>query len=374
MEKQLRSYLEDYPDIDGIWGFMKDPRVEKFLNKYSPTPNFFALEIGHLKLIKKHPMGVDALQLRGGDSLYKLKRIIQDLINYIEGEIEYDGVRISSLIFTLKDTFNTLFRGERLEEAFNSEKYYKNRIEKLNQDKLDLAKKVEALTDAKKNTEHNQRELEKVKRELEQTQVLINRYKLAEVEREKQDDEKKEWENKIKTSFETLKKSLDPLNQEKERLRTAYELYRQATTCVFLALALLEFILFCYVFSRDFPTHWTNLLPYSFPVPVLGALLWGFITQINRIQRQLTVLARHIHEIEYIEGLILAINNISMNQERAIERVNNAIDRLMDNHFHISRQDSLYDEDRIEREEKKDPQPTQILQRILSEIRGFSKD
>lgn len=372
----LISILHHYTGVERFYRFFKDSRVESFLREYAPSPIFrFKSEINKMEeILSEYPLRfLDRIDENKELILLTLLNQLIDIIENPEPKLieSVEFRELPELLIEIRRALRELLKTLERRDIFNSEKYYQEHLIKLKEERDNLNKRLKEL-ESQNNKE--QSELTKTREALKAKELLITQYEDAEEERKKKEDEKEVWENKIKTSFETLKKSLDPLNQEKERLRTAYELYRQATTCVFLALALLEFILFCYVFSRDFPTHWTNLLPYSFPVPVLGALLWGFITQINRIQRQLTVLARHIHEIEYIEGLILAINNISMNQERAIERVNNAIDRLMDNHFHISRQDSLYDEDQIKREEKKDPQLIQTLQGILSEIRGFSKD
>ena len=380
MTNNLTDILHQYIGIEGFYRFLQDRRVQSFLRKYAPSPAFrFKSEINQMdEILSEYP--AKSFDLANQEVEFRILELLLQLIEFVKNaehnSLEVtSGVELQELLIKIKRALRELLRTapSRLEKRdnFNSEKYYQEHLRKLKAERDNLHGQLSFL-ESQSNRE--QSKLTKTLEALKEKELLITQYEYAEEERKKKEDEQQVWENKIKTSFETLKKSLEPLSQERSRLKCAYFIYSLATVAVFLGLFLVEYNIYSVVKSSTAPMEWANLLPYSFPVPVLGALLWGFITQINRIQRQLTVLARHIHEIEYIEGLILAINNISMNQERAIERVNNAIDRLMANHFHISRQDCLYDEDRIKREEKKDPQPTQILQSILSEIRGFSKD
>ena len=66
------------------------------------------------------------------------------------------------------------------------------------------------------------------------------------------------------------------------------------------------------------------------PVPIEAGLSWGFITQMNRAQRQLIILTKQIHEINYIEGLLLTLNTLSVDVNDSIIKVNTAINKLID--------------------------------------------
>ena len=66
------------------------------------------------------------------------------------------------------------------------------------------------------------------------------------------------------------------------------------------------------------------------------------------------ILAKHIHEIRYIEGLLLTINTLSPNINDSTKRVNVAIDRLLENHLNKSSYTGIINEENILAEEKKD--------------------
>lgn len=103
------------------------------------------------------------------------------------------------------------------------------------------------------------------------------------------------------------------------------------------------------------------------PIPIALVLLWGFVHEMNRAQRQLVILAKQIHEIEYVEGLLLTINKLSTNINESMTKVNNAIDKLLDNHIKY-KDDTLLDEILLKKEEQKDPKPHEETLKILKEV------
>jgi len=106
------------------------------------------------------------------------------------------------------------------------------------------------------------------------------------------------------------------------------------------------------------------------PLPVVGALMWGFIFQMNRAQRQLVALSKSIHSIEYVQGLMLSINQLAPSIEDSIRRVNEALDRLIDNHLSEKEKDH---EAIITKEEDKDKLPLDAIIKILKEAKGLAK-
>lgn len=100
-------------------------------------------------------------------------------------------------------------------------------------------------------------------------------------------------------------------------------------------------------------------------------MLWAFIIQLSRSQRQLVILAKHIHEIKYIEGLLLSISSLSSNINDSTKRVNLAIDRLLDNHLNQSSITGTINEESILNEEKKDVVPIDLVIKLLKEAKGY---
>ena len=66
------------------------------------------------------------------------------------------------------------------------------------------------------------------------------------------------------------------------------------------------------------------------PIPIALGLLYGFITQMNRAQIQMVQIAKEIREINYTEELMLATNTLAKDIDEGTEKVNNAIDKLLE--------------------------------------------
>ena len=53
----------------------------------------------------------------------------------------------------------------------------------------------------------------------------------------------------------------------------------------------------------------------------------------NRAQRQLIIIANQLHRIKYIEGLLLAINNLSSDVSERIATIKNVINNIIQNYL-----------------------------------------
>lgn len=271
--------------------------------------------------------------------------------------------------------------------VYNSEIYYKEQIDEIQKQKDEIQKQrdhlVEILNEVQQRQENIQGQSEEeirlhkmsIKEKEEQLQAAnqqILSYRSELEEKKKQENAILEWNTKIKTTFKELSIYLLPIKKEHARLKFLYWAYFVLIVLVILFIVVLE-IAICKKFSgiETFP-DWRDDLVLMLPIPVTGALLWAFISQLNRAQRQLVVLAKHIHEIEYIEGLLLSLNSLSININDSMMRVNSAIDRLLDNHLSMGAKHSRYDEESIVKEEKKDMIPSDVILKILKEIKGIA--
>ena len=105
------------------------------------------------------------------------------------------------------------------------------------------------------------------------------------------------------------------------------------------------------------------------PIPVLLALLFVFISQINRTQRQLVAISKYIHDIEYTEEIMQSINSLSVNIEDSMKRINGAIDKLLERH--LSCDLNYLEEAALQKQEDRDKdtipvgQVTDIIKEIL---------
>lgn len=192
--------------------------------------------------------------------------------------------------------------------------------------------------------------------------------KVKQIEKEQQI--KKDWSIKITETFDELKHLLSPIETEQNRLKSLYHLNFILMIFLILFLVLIDALAINKIIGLenipDFKTYITVFLP----VAVAGALLWGSIYQMNRAQRQLVIIAKNIHKINYIQGLLLSINNLSPDIQDGVRRINSALDKLIDNYL---KEFDFNTEQDLRNEEKKDTVPIDLLYKLLSFAKGADK-
>lgn len=215
----------------------------------------------------------------------------------------------------------------------NSENYYTQQISRLQEKESALNKEIEDLK--QKNTEEHQEK----ENELKDIKEQIKQYKIEKEELEKKLDAQNNIEKKISNAFKELKKHISHLQTEKTRLKCMFYIY------AFLSLAVLGVLIaieWKYISNWEDADKWMDYLRFYIPVPIVGGLLWGFISQMNRAQRQLIQVANVLHHIDYVEGLLLAINQISTDVNSASDKICNVLDQLIKNQ--MSSPDGLSDQ------------------------------
>nr|WP_313978802.1 hypothetical protein [uncultured Prevotella sp.] len=305
------------------------------------------------------------------DSIYtKFRELSVDVKS--EGELNIDKKK--KFYEISKELFRTIriLKNELSHElisrptVFNSEEYYEERIKQLESQKKLLEKEL------KEKQEENKINQEEKEDALRNAEEQIRNYKSELEEKKKQENAISEWRAKIKTTFVDLSGYLSPIKDEHQRLKYLYRTYAALTGIVVIFIVVLEIIICCKFSSTESFPNWKDHLTLLLPIPASGALLWAFISQLNRAQRQLVLLAKHIHEIEYTEGLLLSLNSLSIDMEDSMKRVNSAIDRLLDNHLSMGTELCRCDEDSIVKEEKKDMVPVDLILKLIKEAKGVA--
>lgn len=258
------------------------------------------------------------------------------------------------------------------EVFFNSKDFYKNKIKSIDEEKKKLKELVYELENQTNQSIEIKKQLEFLQAELENATHLIEFYKKELELRDKQEDAIKEWERKIETTFIRLKMPLNGIKNGRRKLNWMFGIYGMLIISIIALLIALEIIAYSKIYNAiEFP-NFKNYIILFIPVPIAGGLLWAFICQLNRAQRQMVITSRYIYEIEYIEGLLLSINSLSANIDDAVKRINFALDKMIDNHL-STRGENLFTEDSILKEEKKDKMPYEVVLKILGEIKEIAK-
>lgn len=309
----------------------------------------------------------DTISVELSSILIELRRFSIDIKS--DSEQDFVKEKFNDILKKLSKTINKL-KKELFRElytrptVYNSENYYKEQIKQLEAQKKSLE---EEFKKKQKESKINQEEKEDALRNAEEQ---IRNYKSELEEKKKQENAISERRNKIKKTFEELSCYLSPIKDEHERLKFLYKAYVRLTGIVIIFIVVLEIIICCKFSSTESFPNWKDHLTLLLPIPASGALLWAFISQLNRAQRQLVLLAKHIHEIEYTEGLLLSLNSLSIDMEDSMKRVNSAIDRLLDNHLSMGIEVCRCDEDSIVKEEKKDMVPVDLILKLIKEAKG----
>ena len=232
-------------------------------------------------------------------------------------------------ISDLKDDLEQTKRQLEEEKAKNKGK----KLDELEAELTNLKNKLAATKGELSKAQERKTELEYLKVELVNQKKLVEQYK-SELQKAKEKESAIEnWEDKIKNAFSALKVPISRLETECNRLEYLYFIYAFISVLVILLLLAIEIVVYYKIHNSAIFLKWEQYWPMVLPVPLAVGLLWGFITQMNRAQKQLVILANQLYEIEYIEGLLLGLNTLSIDVKDSMVKINNAISRLIDNHI-----------------------------------------
>jgi len=248
----------------------------------------------------------------------------------------------------------------------NSEKFYKKKINDLLVRELEL----EEILASNKNESIEQDkitkdQLNKIKLELDKKEKELEK-------KQELDDAKSDWENKINNTFDQLKEYLAPITKEHERLNILYYTFAGLSIITIIIISFIEINAVHKLSSEERFPDFQKYLMLFLPLPIAGALMWGFVFQMNRAQRQLIIIANNIHNINYIQGLLISINNLSPNVNDGISRVNKALDKIISNHLNnhiISEEELIKEEDK----DKVDNINLEKLTKLIKTVKETSK-
>ena len=174
-------------------------------------------------------------------------------------------------------------------------------LKKKNSELTEELNKLNMLIESYRQEKHR---LTALQLEVDKMNELVKKYKIELEENRKRDDAINNWKNKISEAFKGLEGPLNRLVDEHKRLEWLYNVYKWSSAVLVFFLIIIEVVVYVKIVCSDTYPTWDQYLPMALPVPITLGLLWGFITQMNRAQRQMVVLSNKIHEIKYTEGLL----------------------------------------------------------------------
>ena len=237
-------------------------------------------------------------------------------------------------------------------------------LKKKNSELTEELNKLNMLIESYRQEKHR---LTALQLEVDKMNELVKKYKIELEENRKRDDAINNWKNKISEAFEGLEGPINRLVEEHKRLEWLYNVYKWSSAVLVIFLIIIEIAIYIKIVCSDAYPTWEQYLPMALPVPITLGLLWGFITQMNRAQRQMVVLSNKIHETKYTEGLLQALNTLSVDIGESMSKINDAISRLIDNHLH--NMDSMrLDEKEFSKIEKQNALPIEQIPELIKLI------
>lgn len=247
-------------------------------------------------------------------------------------------------------------------DNLNSTEFYTKRLNALE----DNVKKLES------EKEQNSQKAKQKDEEIQKLLVVIKETQKQLEEKRRQEDAQSNWNEKIEEAFKKLNEYQTPLIQEKKRLTALFWIFGILSIISVVALSLAVYWASHRIYTSDEILMFATYLPYYSPIPVIGILLWVFIVQMNREQRQLIILTQHLHNLSYTEGLLKSINIFAPGIEDAVNRINATVDKLLDNHLSLHPA-LILKEESLSRSEKNQSTSIGEMTSLLKEIKELVK-
>lgn len=171
-------------------------------------------------------------------------------------------------------------------------------------------------------------ELENILREKE---LLIEKLKKERQESRNDQNIEEEWEKRIKESFNYLEAQTKNIEKRKNLLNIEYYIFLSIFPILTVFLIIWFCKLYCHLIGVGEITiqTYSHLLPFYIPIPIIAALFWVSIVQKNRCCKLIIALEEELFHIKYQQGLLMAINKLSINPEEAVSRINHTLDTMM---------------------------------------------
>ena len=235
------------------------------------------------------------------------------------------------------------------------------------------------------NKEENDKKIKELQEQMETLQnesakidqldeIKLQIEELKEQNKIKEDDDakEKEWDKRIRAVFDDLSKNLEILNNEEDR---AQIVYRWATGVLFVLIGVFSYFMYLLVMktsSIEDPTY-IQYVPWFTPLPFAVALFWVDVVFRNRASRHLMRIREEKFKIQYIEGLVKAINKTSLSFEEGAKNITLILNQMVNSYSRQIENSFIYESKKIERDTPVDASDIEKLCNKLTELIGKIK-
>lgn len=337
----------------------------------------FDMEVYNIGLMIVEQLDGNYLYFQTVSFIEQMQYILEQYIETIKSSKANNEEKQKALI-GIKHIFHSIHQKINEENKnsinnYNSEKYYKTQIATLEKREKELNEKISMLEPELSKTQQQRKEaeihLKELATELSNVKQYMQQVRQEQDEQKRRQDAQEELKTNIKNAFNELNEYSTPIETEKRRLNCMFIIYALLSIVTLTILIVYEYKFIGRFNNQYIPNTWIGYLPFYLPVPLCAGLLWVFIFQMNRAQRQLILLTDKLHHIKYIEGLLLAINTLSLNPSDGALKIQQTINSIIDNY--LRHQQSIIDP-QIQKELSQDQIDLKLLTDFIREIKGLT--
>ena len=369
-----KDYLIDRDEAIAALGHWLD-RIEALKPKHKDLNTLFLVGTIVTSRLDDKKMHFNAVR-----QIQQSAQLVDDALRVLESpDAASREVRLA--VSVLEHTFSAMFQlvdgedeGHDSASGLNSTKYYERQIAELQKQKSDLEQLMAQQSRQAKQSDRQQAEAERERketvRELDAVRKQLEQMQREDAARKRREDAQTQLKTDIQEAFNKLNGYSAPFEAEKLRLNLLFAAYALLSAATLVVLVIYECHFMHRIKLESLSALWTNYIPFYLPVPLCAGLLWAFIFQMNRAQRQLVALTDKLHHVKYIEGLLLAIARLSTDMAEGASKIRQTIDRIIDNYLH---QPHDLTEARLQKEAEKDSLDLGELTKLMREIKEVVK-
>lgn len=369
-----KDYMIDRDEAIGALGHWLD-RIEALKPKHKDLNSLFLIGTIITSRLDDTKMHFNAVR-----QIQQSAQLIDDALRVLESP-DAASREAHLAVSVLEHAFSVMFRllndedeGHDSATGLNSAQYYERQIEALQKQKDELEQLIHQQRRQAKQSSQQQAETEKQReetaRELDAVRKQLEQMQKENAARKRREDAQTQLKADIQATFGELNAYSAPFEAEKLRLNLLFAAYALLSVATLVVLVLYECHFMHRIKLESLSALWTNYIPFYLPVPLCAGLLWAFIFQMNRAQRQLVVLTDKLHHVKYIEGLLLAIARLSTDMAEGASKIRQTIDRIIGNYLH---QPHDLTEVRLQKEAEKDSLDLGELTKLMREIKEVVK-
>lgn len=251
---------------------------------------------------------------------------------------------------------------------FNTDNFYDEKIDNAKKEESNLKEKLDLLLS---QNSQDQNKIASLQNRLNHASKTLSELNAQKELLQKQNDAQNNIQRRIQDSFKILSDDSADIEGEKSRLNWLYYGFLFLSILVLSIFFVLEVILWFHILNNLYAySEWTDYLPFYLPIPLCAGLLWFSVYQMNRAQRQLLQIARQLHNIKYLEGLLLSINNLSLDLNDGLHKIQTLLDRVADRYVQGG---DMIDTSKINRTCSEDKVNIDELMNVLKKIKELVK-